>query len=89
MRVALVGSAFVSQPEVCQWVMFKACECCHGALFSRGVATAWNTLAEDMEEKHIIASLDFEKCFDHVHPSLAIARLKRKGLSPVCCSLGL
>lgn len=82
--VRIVGSAFVSQPKVCHWLMSKACECCHGALFSRGVATA--SLAEAMEEKHIIASLDFEKCFDRVHPSLAIATLKRKGLSPVCCS---
>lgn len=46
--VRILRSAFVSQPEVCQWVMSKACECCHGALFSRGVATA--SLAEAMEE---------------------------------------
>ena len=85
--VRIVGSAFVSQPEVRHWVMSKVPECCHGALFSRDVATAWSTLAEAVEEKQIIASLDFEKCFDNVHPSLAIATLKRKGLSPVWCSL--
>ena len=76
--------AFVSQSEVRHWVMSKVPECCHGALSSRAVATAWSALAEAVDEKLIMASLDFENCLDHVWPPVAIATLKPKGPSPVC-----
>lgn len=85
--VRILGSAFVSQPEVRRWVQSKVPECCHGALSPRYVATAWSVLAEAVEQKQIIASLDFEKCLDHVFPPLAVGTLRSKGLSPVWCSL--
>ena len=68
----------LSQPEVRRWVQSNAPECCHGALSSRDVATAWSVLAEAVEQKQIIASLDFEKCFDHVFPPLAVGTLRSK-----------
>ena len=85
--VRIVGSAFVSQPEVREWVKSQVPRCCHGALAGRDVATAWSDLAEAIEQKQVIASLDFEKCFDNVWPSLALATMRRKGLSPVWCNL--
>lgn len=87
--VRIVGSAFVSQPEVREWVKSQVPTRCHGALAGRDVATAWSDLAEAIEQKQVIASLDFEKCFDfdNVWPSLALAIMRRKGLSPVWCNL--
>lgn len=85
--VRIVGSAFTSQKEVRDWALSKVPACCHGSLASRDVATAWAVLNEAIEHKKIIASMDFEKCFDHVWPKLALAILQRKGLSPVWCDI--
>ena len=85
--VRIVGSAFTSQKEVRDWALSKVPACCHGSLASRDVATAWAVLNEAIEHKKIIASMDFEKCFDHVWPKLALAILQRKGLSPVWCAM--
>ena len=85
--VRIVGSAFASQKEVKNWVISKVPACCHGSLAARDVATAWSVLNEAIEHKKIIASLDYEKCFDHVLPKLALAILRRKGLSPVWCGM--
>ena len=65
--VRIVGSAFTSQKEVRNWAISKVPACCHGSLAARDVATAWSVLSEAIEHKKIIASLDFEKCFDHVY----------------------
>ena len=85
--VRIVGSAFTSQKEVRDWALSKVPACCHGSLASRDVATAWAVLNEAVEHKKSIASMDFEKCFDHVWPELALAILQRKGLSPVWCAM--
>ena len=85
--VRIVASAFTSQKEVRNWAISKVPACCHGSLAARDVATAWSVLSETIEHKKIIASLDFEKCFDHAWPKLALAILRRKGLSPVWCGM--
>ena len=45
-----------------------------------GVATAWRQLNEAFENQEVLASLDFSKCFDFVHPGLAIENMQLQGL---------
>ena len=67
-------------PQVQEWIASRVPEQCHGGLKSRGVATAWRQLNEAFENQEVLASLDFSKCFDFVHPGLAIENMQLQGL---------
>ena len=76
----LVSSSYVRTPQVQEWIASRVPEQCHGGLKSRGVATAWRQLNEAFENQEVLASLDFSKCFDFVHPGLAIENMQLQGL---------
>ena len=76
----VVSSAYVKSPQVQEWILSRVPDQCHGSIKQRGVATAWRQLNEAFERKEVLVSLDFSKCFDYVHPSLAIQNMHKQGL---------
>ena len=76
----LLSSSYVKSEPVQDWITSQALDQSHGSLKSRGVSAAWKELNEAFENHEALVSSDFSKCFDNVHPRLAVENLQTQGL---------
>ena len=72
----LLMSCVVQNPVVGRWLDGVASHHCYGAIKGRNVERAVAQLVSRLDRKHVAMSLDYAKCFDHLHPELVLAKLR-------------
>ena len=75
----LLMSCVVQSPVVGRWLDNVASPQCYGAIRGRNVQRAVAQLVSHLDRKHVAMSLDYAKCFDHLHPELVLAKLRLHG----------
>ena len=69
-------SALTRNPLLQTWLLGVAPRACHGGLKGRSVTTAVASLLPHLEQGAAALALDYQKCFDMLHPELVVAHLR-------------
>lgn len=77
----VLASTFVRRSATKAWIATWAPHNAFGAIAGRGVHHAVATLDAEFRKSNtnVLVSLDFCKCFDFIHPDIAIAALQKVG----------
>lgn len=78
----LLASSFVKRLTTRTWILGWAPKNAFGSIAGRGVHDAISKLEAAFRKApdNVLVSLDFQKCFDHIHPQLAAAALEAMGV---------
>ena len=69
-------SATMRKPQTQTWLQNAAPAACHGGIKGRSVTTAIASVLSDLEEGAAALALDYQKCFDMLHPELVLNHLE-------------
>ena len=69
-------SATMRKPPTQTWLQNVAPAACHGGIKGRSVTTAIASVLSDLEEGAAALALDYQKCFDMLHPELVLNHLE-------------
>ena len=77
----LLASSFVKRLTTRTWILGWAPKNAFGSIAGRGVQDAISKLEAAFRKApdNVLVSLDFQKCFDHIHPQLAATALEAMG----------